>query len=82
MNKLDAKALGLSCGILWGGAMLFLGIFDIFSTWGCGITKVMSTLYIGYQPTVLGSFIGAAWGFVDAGVGGFVFALLYNKLAK
>ncbi|MDP8264527.1 MAG: bacteriophage holin [Candidatus Aceula lacicola] len=82
MNKLDAKALGLSCGILWGGAMLFLGIFDIFSTWGIGITNLMSTLYIGYQPTILGSIIGAVWGFFDAGVGGFIIALLYNKLAK
>jgi len=82
MAKFDAKAFGISCGVIWGVAMFFLGICDIFSAWGCGITKIMATLYIGYQPTILGSVIGAVWGFVDAGVGGFVFALLYNKLAK
>ncbi len=82
MNKLDAKAFGISCGFVWGFAMFFLGIFDIFSTWGCGITQLMSSLYIGYQPTFIGSIIGALWGFVDAGIGGFVLITLYNKFAK
>ncbi len=82
MKKLDVKAFGLSCGIVWGLAMLILGIMDMFSNWGIGITNVMSSLYLGYKPTILGSLIGCLWGFFDAGVGGAVIALIYNKLAK
>jgi hypothetical protein len=82
MAKLDIKAFGLSMGIVWGLAMLSLGLINTGSRWGSGIVEAMSTLYIGYKPTVLGSVIGGIWGFFDAGIGGVVVAWLYNKLAK
>ena len=50
--------------------------------WGGALEEVMSTLYIGYKATILGSVIGGVWGFFDAGIGGLVVAWLYNKLAK
>ena len=80
--KLDAKAFAISCGVVWGGAMLLLGIINISCSWGAGIEDIMSTLYIGYKPTILGSIIGGIWGFFDAGIGGLIVAWLYNKLAK
>ena len=80
--KLDVRAFGLACGIVWGLCMLSIGLIDTFSTWGAGIGQVMSTLYLGYEPTIPGSIIGGAWGFVDAGVGGLVVAWIYNKLAR
>ena len=80
--KLDVKAFGIACGIVWGGCMLFLGLVDTFTMWGSGIAEVMASLYIGYEPTLLGAIIGGLWGFADAGVGGLLIALLYNKLAK
>jgi len=82
MVKLDLKAFGLSLGIVWGFAMLILGLINLGYHWGSGIVEVMSTLYIGYKPTVLGSITGGIWGFLDAGIGGVVMAWLYNKLAK
>lgn len=82
MAKLDVKAFGIACGIVWGAAMLILGLMNTFSGWGAGIEKAMATLYIGYKPTVVGSIIGGIWGFVDAGIGGIVLAWLYNKLQK
>lgn len=80
--KLDIKAFGLACGIVWGAAMLSLGLLNTFSDWGYGIEGAMATLYIGYTPTLLGSIIGGIWGFADAGIGGIVLAWLYNKLSK
>jgi hypothetical protein len=82
MAKLDLKAFGLSFGIVWGFAMLSLGLINMGCNWGSGIVESMSTLYIGYKATVLGSVIGGIWGFFDAGIGGVVVAWLYNKLAK
>ncbi len=82
MAKLDLKAFGLSLGIVWGFAMLSLGLINMGYHWGSGIVEVMSTLYIGYKSTVLGSITGGIWGFFDAGIGGVVVAWLYNKLVK
>lgn len=82
MAKLDVRAFGLACGIVWGAAMLLLGLLNIFCTWGSGIEAVMATLYLGYRATLLGSIIGGIWGFVDGGVGGLIFAWMYNKFAK
>ena len=82
MGKLDVKAFGLACGIVWGAAMFLLGVIDIFSSWGKGWTDLMATLYIGYAPTPIGSVIGALWGFFDAGIGGAAVAWLYNKFSS
>jgi hypothetical protein len=79
--KLKVVAFGLAFGILWGLGILILGILAIF---GYGLTwvAVLSSVYIGYGATILGSLVGAFWGFVDAFIGGAVFAWLYNKLAR
>ena len=82
MSKLDVKAFGLACGIMWGVAMLLLGIINTFCAWGSGIERIMATVYIGYKPGLLGSAIGGIWGFADAGIGGLALAWLYNKFSK
>ena len=82
MAKVDVKALGLSLGIVWGAAMFLLGLMVMFFSWGIAWVELMSSLYIGYKATFLGSIIGGIWGFVDAGIAGVIIAWLYNKLLK
>ena len=82
MAKLDVKAFGLACGIVWGVCTLLLGILTLTCGWGTRFVKSLSSLYVGYGPTILGSIIGGIWGFVDAGIGAAIIAWLYNKLAK
>ncbi len=82
MAKVDSKALGLSLGVVWGAAMFLLGLMVMFLNWGTAWVTLMSSLYIGYKPTFLGSIIGGVWGFIDAGIGGIVVAWLYNKFQK
>jgi len=82
MAKLDVKALGLTLGIVWGAALLIMGIAAMFFNYGGGFVKALGSLYCGYQATIPGSLIGAIWGFVDAAICGVVIAWLYNKLAK
>lgn len=77
--KLNIRTFALACGILWG-----LGIF--FLTWWLIILEndpsgsLLNRMYPGYTMTPLGSVIGAVWGFFDAGIGGLIFAWLYNLL--
>jgi len=78
---LNPKAFGLACGILWVLGLLVLTFTTIQYGYGTVFTNAMATVYRGYEPTVSGAIIGAVWAFVDAGIGGFVFAWLYNKLA-
>ncbi len=82
MAKVDVKALGLTLGIVWGAAMFLLGLMVMFFNWGVAWVGLMSSLYIGYRATLLGSIIGGIWGFVDAGIAGVIIAWLYNKFAK
>jgi hypothetical protein len=80
--KLSVKAFALTCGILWGLAVLL-------STWCLlilgspgGIISKLSTFYIGYSFSWGGAVIGLLWGFVDGLICGAIFAWLYNKLTK
>lgn len=82
MGKLNVKALGLACGVLNGGGLLILGILDTVSTWGDAWGQMVASVYLGYTPTIIGSIIIGAWGFVTAGIGGMILAALYNKFAK
>jgi hypothetical protein len=79
--KLNIKAFALTCGLVWG-----LGLFA--GTWWIiffeGATKqptFLGLFYRGYTVSALGSFIGLAWAFFDALIGGAVFAWIYNAIA-
>jgi hypothetical protein len=79
--KLDKKAFALA-----GGILVALGIFigTIIATY-IGYGKELlgfMVIYPGYSVSITGAVIGGLWGFVDAGIGCWVFAWLYNKLAK
>jgi hypothetical protein len=81
MGKLSVKGLSISLGIAWAAAVLFIGWVAIFG-WGTKCVEVLSSLYIGYAPTLLGGIIGAAWGFVDGAIGGLIIALVYNAIVR
>lgn len=82
MGRLDLKALALAGGVLWSAGILLLGLAAWLFDWGTALVTLFASLYVGYAPTLAGSFIGAAWGFIDGLVCGAAFAWLYNALAK
>lgn len=82
MGKINVKALGLSLGITWGIGAFLLGILSMYFNWGTPCVELLSAMYIGYDSTIKGSLIGAAWGFVDAGIWGVLIAWIYNKFSK
>ena len=78
--RLDAVSLGLAFGIMWALGVFILGIMAMTADWGTEIVVLMSAVYFGFDPSFAGSLIGAAWGFVDGGVGGLLIAWLYNVI--
>ena len=77
-GKLCPKALGLSFGVMWGLSVLIVGLLAHHFMYGAHFVETMGTLYIGYGPSVLGCFIGGLIGFVNAFIGGYILAWLYN----
>ncbi|MBU0629846.1 MAG: hypothetical protein KKC80_02875 [Candidatus Margulisbacteria bacterium] len=78
--KLDAVKFGLTLAIVWGGAVLCLGIMGDYLHWGLGLVKGIGSLYIGYKATPVGTLVGTIWAFCDAGIGGWLVAAIYNWL--
>jgi hypothetical protein len=79
--KSTALAAGLMCGIL---AMFLTGIANlIWPGYGQEFLRMMASIYPGYHATRnFGQIIvGTLYGLVDGGVGGAIFAWLYNWVA-
>ena len=81
-QRLNVFQLGLALGLTWAIGMLFLGIVAWLFGWGAGMVKVMGDLYIGYSATLMGSIIGAIWGFFDCFIAGILIAWFYNLFSK
>lgn len=80
--KLDVKAFGIACGLLWAIGYSVLAVLTMTNGYGSEIVGFISKYYVGSGASAQGIAIGAVWSFVDAGIGGAVLAWLYNKLAK
>ena len=79
---LSIRSVGLTLGIIGGASMFLLAWWLIIIGNAEGPITLLERMYIGYSFTPLGSVIGAIWGFVDFGIGGAIFAWLYNLINK
>ncbi len=77
---LNVRAFAIAAAILWGGTMLLMG-WIASSGYMLEWVELMSTVYLGYGPGLIGAVVGALWGAVDGGIGGLFFAWLYNRLS-
>jgi len=83
--KINVKALAVASAILWGLAMLVMGLANlIWSGYGQQFLQTVSSVYFGYHATrsIAEVIVGTLYGAVDGLVGGAVFAWLYNQFAK
>ena len=76
--KMNAVALGMALGIIWGVSLLLMGLVAYYATYGSEFVAAVGTVYLGYQPSILGAFVGGLIGFVDAFIAGALIAWLYN----
>ncbi len=83
--KINVKGLAVASAILWGAAMLGMGLANlIWSGYGQQFLQTMSSVYVGYHATrsIAEVIVGTLYGAVDGLIGGAVFAWLYNQFAK
>jgi len=76
----NIKGFGLALGCTWGFAQLIVGWFGA-AGWGNDYIDIMSSLYLGYNPTFFGGIVGGIWGFIIGFIFGVVFAYLYDLFA-
>jgi len=83
--KVSMKAISLSSAMMWGGAMLFVGLVHMaVPAYGGDFLRIMSSIYPGADtaPTFGRVLIGTLYGIVDGGIAGFLFGLLYSTFAS
>jgi len=82
--RMSLKAITLSSAILWGGAMLFVGLIHMaVPSYGEDFLRIMSSVYPGADtaPRLGRVLLGALYGFVDGGTAGLLFGWLYSAFA-
>lgn len=81
-SRLSPMSLGLSLGIIWGGMVFLMGLLAHFFEYGTAFVTSVGVIYIGYEPSIIGSAIGGVMGFIDALIIGLLIASLYNVFLK
>jgi hypothetical protein len=83
--RVSLRAITLSSAILWGGAMLFVGLIHMVApSYGGDFLRLMSSVYPGADtaPTLGRVLLGTLYGFMDGAVAGVLFGLLYSVFAS
>lgn len=78
-GTLGVISFGLAVAITSATFTFFLGLMAAFFGWGVELAGALSSLYIGFSPTFVGTIAGAVWAFVAGFVAGVMIAWLYNK---
>lgn len=76
------KGLAMASGLLWGGALLFVGLINLARpAYGLDFLQMTSSVYPWFHPSRrLGDvIIGTLDGLVDGLIAGVLFAWLYNS---
>lgn len=82
--KLSIKAMTLTFGLFWGGGFLVLALMNLAApNYGKAVLELCSSVYPGYHvaQTAANVVVGTLYAVLDGGVGGCVFAWLYNRFA-
>lgn len=80
--KLDIMAFGLTVAMVWAAGVLAVALIHLFvPSYGGAFLDVVASLYPGYKPGggVASVVAAALYAIVDGGLGGALFAWLYNR---
>jgi hypothetical protein len=83
--RLSVKAITIVSALLWGGGVLFVGLIHLASpSYGASFLDGVSSIYPGFHGarSLADALVGTGYALVDGASGGFVFAWLYNLIAR
>ena len=81
--KFRPLALGLSLGIVWGGALFITTWLSFFTGYGKLFLEALAvSLYPGYSISPAGSLVGLLYGFLDLFIMGTILGWVYNKIVR
>ena len=83
--RLSLKATAIAAGLLWGGAILLVGLLNLADPrYGLNFIQMTSSVYPWFHPTrsVANVIIGTIDGLIDGAFAGLLFVLLYNAIDK
>ena len=81
--RLSLRAMAISAGILWGGAILLVGLINLANPgYGVNFLQMTSSVYPWFHSTHTWTsvLIGTLDGAVDGALAAVIFAGLYNNL--
>jgi hypothetical protein len=79
--RLSLKSLAFACGLLWGGAVLFVGLLNLaYPSYGMEFLKLASSVYPGFHNSrkFVDVLVGTGYGLVDGAIAGLLLGWLYN----
>jgi hypothetical protein len=77
-SKLSICSLAFAVGLTNGIGMMVLAYMGMMHWIGDGMIVLISSMYHGYAPTVVGGLFGLGWGFLDGFLFGMLVAIFYN----
>jgi hypothetical protein len=83
--RLNIIAFAVSVALVWAGALFLVGCANlIWPPYGRDFLDLAASIYPGYhvRPDFASVIIGTLYGLVDGGIGGAIFAWLYNFLVR
>jgi hypothetical protein len=85
MMRLSLKAMAIAAGLLWGGAILCVGLINLVDpTYGINFIQLTSSVYPWFHASrSMGNVvIGTVDGPIDGAIAGLIFAWLYNAITS
>ena len=82
--RLSLKGMTIAAGLLWGGAILFLGLINLVRpTYGVNFLQAISSVYPWFHASrsFVDVVIGTIDGLIDGAIAGLLFGWLYNVSA-
>jgi hypothetical protein len=81
--RLSIKGTAIAAGLLWGGAIMFVGLINLAKPeYGMNFLMMMTSVYPWFHSshTVASVVIGTIDGLTDGAIAGCLFAWLYNTM--
>ena len=85
MLRLSLWATAIAAGLVWGGAILLVGLINLADpSYGMSFIQMTSSVYPWFHAShsVGNVIIGTVDGLIDGAIAGLIFALLYNAVTS